>query len=104
MLLSGGLVAFLTLLTSQRAVVMEPGERRLATLVQQLNTIRNAKLKKREESSARRKLAHAKKTKVADDAMQRRLQEEKKRRYREEGKRKAAAAAPRGAKRAKKMH
>ena len=30
----------------QRAVVLEPGERKLYTMVQQLNTIRNAKVKR----------------------------------------------------------
>jgi hypothetical protein len=41
-------------------VVLEPSERRAYTLVQQLNTLRNAKLKKRQEMQARRRVAHDK--------------------------------------------
>lgn len=79
--------------TRQRAVVLEPHERRLYTMVQQLNTIRNAKVKKREEQHTRRKLVIAKKQADADVAMARRVKEEKKRRYREEGKQRAAGAS-----------
>jgi ribosome biogenesis protein BMS1 len=37
----------------QRAVVLEPGERKLYTLVQQLNTIRNAKARACRSAAAR---------------------------------------------------
>ena len=78
--------ALTTLASPQRAVVMEPSERRLYTMVQQLNTIRNTKVKKREEQQERRRLVHDKKQAVEDGAMKRRVTAEKTRRYREEGK------------------
>ena len=42
-------------LEQKRAVVLEPGEKRAVTLVQQLNAIRNAKAAKRQEQQARRR-------------------------------------------------
>ena len=79
-------------LEQKRAVVLEPGERKLYTLVQQLNTIRNEKVRKRSEQQVRRKEALGKKQTVADASMGRRLKEEKKRRYIEEGKKARQAA------------
>ena len=47
-------------LEQRRAVVMEPEEKRLATLVQQLNTIRNDKAAKAREKAAVKRAARAK--------------------------------------------
>lgn len=73
------------LLATKRAVVMEPGERKLATLVQQLNTIRNAKARTREAGAAKRKGAQGKRLAEAAEGKARRVKEERKRKYRDEG-------------------
>ncbi|CAI5981303.1 unnamed protein product [Closterium sp. NIES-65] len=70
------------------AVVMEPQERRLHTMVQQLNTIKNQKVKKRRETT-RKKRAEYEKRKAADEEEQKyRRREEKREKYRKEAKRK----------------
>jgi ribosome biogenesis protein BMS1 len=48
-------------LEQRRAVVLEPGEKRARTLLQQLNAIRNEKARKRVEAGERRRVAGAKK-------------------------------------------
>ena len=72
-------------LEQRRAVVMEPEEKRLATLVQQLNTIRNDKAAKAREKAAVKRAARAKdlaKEQTWRSALQK---ETRKKRYREEG-------------------
>jgi hypothetical protein len=95
---------FFTLSPRRRAVVLEPSERRAYTLVQQLNTLRNAKLKKRQEMQARRRVAHEKK-KALDEAGRRAYnKEERKKRYVEEGqKAKRAAQAEQGGRKKKRQ-
>jgi ribosome biogenesis protein BMS1 len=73
-------------LETRRAVVLEPGERKAYTLVQQLNAIRNLKAKKRIEQQDRRRGVHEKK-KATEDAWREALgKEERKKRARERGK------------------
>ena len=72
-------------LEQRRAVVMEPEEKRLATLVQQLNTIRNDRSEKTKIKQAERRKQRGKelaKEQAWRDALQR---ETRKKRYREEG-------------------
>ena len=84
--------------------MLEPGERKLYTMVQQLNTIRNAKVwtgfrtpvngtdaarflqvKKREEQQARRRKVYAKARSKEEAKSTQRVREERKRRYVQEG-------------------
>lgn len=70
-------------LEARRAVVLEPHERKIYTLVQQLNTIRNEKVRKRKETDQkRRKLFEAKKAKD-DELSKKRKREEIRNRFRE---------------------
>lgn len=48
-------------LEQRRAVVLDKPEKKAATLLQQLNAIRNAKAEKRRTQAARRREVHAKK-------------------------------------------
>lgn len=48
-------------LEQKRAVVLDKPEKKAATLLQQLNAIRNAKAEKRRAQATRRKEVHAKK-------------------------------------------
>ncbi|KAH7296503.1 hypothetical protein KP509_26G025800 [Ceratopteris richardii] len=74
-------------LESRRAVVLEPNERKIHTLVQQLNTIRNEKVKKRkEQNEKRRKIFEMKKAKE-DELSKKRRREEIRERFREAAKR-----------------
>eukprot|EP00271_Cylindrocystis_brebissonii_P019000 TRINITY_DN5589_c0_g2_i1.p1 TRINITY_DN5589_c0_g2~~TRINITY_DN5589_c0_g2_i1.p1 ORF type:complete len:770 (-),score=259.46 TRINITY_DN5589_c0_g2_i1:710-2980(-) len=78
-------------LEQKRAVVLEPSERKLYTLVQQLNTIRNEKVKKRKVANATRNAAHKKK-KAAEEVLSKvRRREERRDRYRTEAQQKKAA-------------
>lgn len=91
-------------LEARRAVVMESGERKAATLLQQLNAIRNQKAKKRIEQQARRKEVYGEK-KAAEDAWREKLsKEERKKRHRDASKAEKIKelGAKRGAKRSKK--
>jgi ribosome biogenesis protein BMS1 len=79
--------------SAQRAVVLEPGERKLYTLVQQLNTIRNAKVKKRQEQHERRRKAFDKVKSKDVAASAQRMKDERKRRYIKEGQQEARKKA-----------
>ncbi|CAG9466424.1 unnamed protein product [Pedinophyceae sp. YPF-701] len=68
-------------LEQRRAVVLEPEEKRMATLLQQLNAIRNEKAKKRREADARRQEARAKKRGREEEAREQVAKQERKRRY-----------------------
>ena len=78
-------------LDQKRGVVRAPGERATATLVSQLNAIRNAKAGKRREKEAVKRAAHAER--VAADAVWRGelLKERKKARWVEQGRAERAA-------------
>ena len=82
-------------LERRRAVVRDKEEKKLATMVQQLNTIHNEKTAKREEQQARRRAAHAKAQRVEDEWRDKLKRETLKRAYREKGKAEAAAARAR---------
>jgi ribosome biogenesis protein BMS1 len=82
-------------LEQRRAVVRDKEEKKLATMVQQLNTIRNEKMAKREEQQARRRAAHAKAQSIEDEWRGKLKRETLKRAYREKGKAEAAAARAR---------
>lgn len=76
------------LLENRRAVVMEPHERKVHALVQQLQVIRNDKVKKRKlQHEDKRKTYELKKDKDEQIA-KRRQREERRKRYREEDKQK----------------
>jgi ribosome biogenesis protein BMS1 len=82
-------------LEQRRAVVHDKEEKKLATMVQQLNTIRNEKMAKRAEQQAVRRAARAK-VQAAEDEWRTKLKKENiKRAYREKGKAEAAAARAR---------
>eukprot|EP00897_Mesotaenium_endlicherianum_P009003 jgi/Mesen1/8130/ME000437S07225 len=85
-------------LEQKRAVVLEPGDRKMYTLVQQLNTIRNDKVKKKKEQNAKKKVVYEKKKAVDEAARHLRQREERRDRYREDAKRKAAGAGGRAKK------
>ena len=53
-------------LESKRAVVLEPGERKQATLLAQLNAIRNQKAGLRRDQRTRQKAAQAKRTEAEE--------------------------------------
>ena len=72
-------------LEQKRAVVMDAEEKKLATLVQQLNTIRNDRSVKARAKAAVKRAARAKET-AKEEAWRMTLQKEtRKKRYREEG-------------------
>jgi ribosome biogenesis protein BMS1 len=72
-------------LEQKRAVVMDAEEKKLATLVQQLNTIRNDRSVKAKAKAAVKRAARAKET-AKEEAWRATLQKEtRKKRYREEG-------------------
>jgi ribosome biogenesis protein BMS1 len=72
-------------LEQKRAVVMDAEEKKLATLVQQLNTIRNDRSVKARAKAAVKRAARAKET-AKEEAWRATLQKEtRKKRYREEG-------------------
>ncbi|GLI71471.1 hypothetical protein VaNZ11_016609 [Volvox africanus] len=72
-------------LEQKRAVVMEPGEKKAYTLIQQLNTIRNEKTRKRQELSKRRHAQYEAKKAAEQEWRARHNKEERKKRYREAG-------------------
>jgi len=72
-------------LEQRRAVVMEPEEKRLATLVQQLNTIRNDRAKKKSEAAAVKRKARAKDLAKEQQWRDAHAKDERKKRYREQG-------------------
>ncbi|KAL2645256.1 hypothetical protein R1flu_012843 [Riccia fluitans] len=71
-------------LEGKRAVIMEPHEKKLFTLVQQLNTIRKEKAKKRKEANAKRREAHDLKVSKDEQLSKLRQREERRKRYRED--------------------
>ncbi|BBN03124.1 ribosome biogenesis protein BMS1 [Marchantia polymorpha subsp. ruderalis] len=71
-------------LETKRAVVMEPHERKLHTLVQQLNTIRKEKAKKRKESNTKRREVHELKKAKEEQISKLHQREERRKRYRDE--------------------
>ncbi|KXZ47518.1 hypothetical protein GPECTOR_34g677 [Gonium pectorale] len=73
-------------LEQKRAVVMEPGEKKAYTLLQQLNAIRNEKARKRREQSGRRREQYSKKQEAQEEWRSKYNKEERKKRYREAGK------------------
>ncbi|KAI5067058.1 hypothetical protein GOP47_0017586 [Adiantum capillus-veneris] len=75
-------------LESRRAVVLEPNERKIHTLVQQLNTIRNEKVKKRKEQNEKRRKVYEMKKAREEEASKKRRREEIRGRFREAAKRK----------------
>jgi len=83
-------------LEQKRAVVLEPGEKKAYTLLQQLNAIRNEKSKKRREQQDRKRVDKDKKA-AAEEAWRSKFnREERKKRYVAQGKeekRKEAAAS-----------
>ena len=82
-------------LEQRRAVVQDKEEKKLATMVQQLNTIRNEKLAKREQQQAVRRAARAKAQKIEDEWRGQLKKDNLKRAYREKGKAEAAQARAR---------
>ncbi|GFR44502.1 hypothetical protein Agub_g5766, partial [Astrephomene gubernaculifera] len=84
-------------LEQKRAVVMEKDEKKAATLLQQLNAIRNEKARKRREQSSRRREQYTKKQAAQEEWRAKFNKEERKKRYREEGKaEKRKELGPRG--------
>jgi len=79
-------------LEQRRAVVRDKEEKKLATMVQQLNTIRNEKNVKREEQQAVRRAARAKAQGKEDEWRNALRKENAKKRFREKGKADAARA------------
>ncbi|KAJ7542996.1 hypothetical protein O6H91_09G021300 [Diphasiastrum complanatum] len=73
------------LLENRRAVVLEPHERKVYTLVQQLQTIRNEKAKKRKQQQEKRKQAYDSQKARDEELRKKNQQEERRKRYREEG-------------------
>ncbi|CAM6115965.1 unnamed protein product [Calypogeia fissa] len=71
-------------LEAKRAVVLEPHERKVFTLVQQLNTIRKEKAKKRKEQNDKRRKVHELKLSKDEEASKLRQREVRRKRYREE--------------------
>lgn len=80
-------------LVPQRAVVLEPGEKKLYTLVQQLNTIRNAKAKLRAEQQARKRKEYDKKRAKLENMSEEHAKAERKKRYRAQGQEEARKKA-----------
>ncbi|XP_057840346.1 uncharacterized protein LOC131050177 isoform X2 [Cryptomeria japonica] len=72
------------ILENRRAVVMEPHERKVHTLVQQLQTIRNEKIKKRKLQHQEQRKAYELKKAKDEQVTKRRQREERRKRYREE--------------------
>ena len=72
-------------LEQRRAVVMEPEEKRLATLVQQLNTIRNDRAVKKREVQAVKRKQRAKDMQKEQEWREKHSKNERKKRYREQG-------------------
>ncbi|GJP30508.1 hypothetical protein CLOM_g3457, partial [Closterium sp. NIES-68] len=70
------------------AVVLEPEERRLHTMVQQLNTIKNQKVKKRRETMRKKRAEYEKRKAVDEEEQKYRRREEKREKFRKEAKRK----------------
>ncbi|MCO5606331.1 hypothetical protein L7F22_060518 [Adiantum nelumboides] len=75
-------------LESRRAVVLEPNERKIHTLVQQLNTIRNEKVKKRKEHNEKKRKVYEMKKARDEEASKKRRREEIRGRFRDAAKRK----------------
>ena len=82
-------------LDSRRAVALDREGKRAASLVAQLNAIRNAKAAKRLAKQATKRAAHSKKVAEIEASKGARRKEERKRKFVEEG-RKERAAAKRG--------
>ena len=70
----------------KRAVVQDKEEKKMATMVQQLNTIRNEKMAKRKAQQEIRRAVKAKKDAKDNEWRSVLEKERKKSRYREEGK------------------
>eukprot|EP00051_Salpingoeca_urceolata_P033969 m.22984 g.22984 ORF g.22984 m.22984 type:complete len:1182 (+) comp7018_c0_seq1:219-3764(+) len=70
---------------SRRAVVADPAERRVQTLIQQLNTIKHDKAKKRQAANTKRRLEHLKKTSKEDERRSIKRKEEMKKAYKQKG-------------------
>ena len=79
-------------LEQRRAVVRDKDEKKLATMVQQLNTIRNEKVAKREAQQAVRRAARAKAQGKEDEWRNALKKDAAKKRHRERGKAEAARA------------
>ncbi|KAJ1480647.1 hypothetical protein T484DRAFT_1626822 [Baffinella frigidus] len=71
---------------SKRAVVMEPVERKMHTLMQKISTIRNDKAVKRKEAAVVSKAALQKRLEKKGESLEEYRKDEKKKRYRKEGK------------------
>lgn len=82
-------------LETKRQVVLEPQERRVNTLVQQLRTINNDKTKRNKEKQRKRFAAYKQKKAQEQELMEKRLKKARKRMFKEEGKLRGAAAAKR---------
>ena len=82
-------------LERRRAVVQDKEEKKLTTMVQQLNTIRNEKMEKRAEQQERRRAVRAKAQAIEDEWRGKLKREKLKSAYREKSKAEAAAARAR---------
>jgi ribosome biogenesis protein BMS1 len=72
------------LLEQKRAVVMEPHERHVQALVNQLNTIRNEKVKKSKIQQDKKRKLHEMKQAEADAVSKKRQRDERRERYRQQ--------------------
>ncbi|XP_078159429.1 P-loop containing nucleoside triphosphate hydrolases superfamily protein [Carex rostrata] len=73
-------------LDQKRAVVMEPHEKKLLTLVQTLKTMHNEKKRKRDLEKEKKRKSHEKEKAKTEEVMKKRRKEERKERYRREDK------------------
>ncbi|KAI9202712.1 uncharacterized protein BJ171DRAFT_166060 [Polychytrium aggregatum] len=76
-------------LLQRRAVVMDADEKKVFTLMQQINTLQHEKTKKRKEKAAERRAEHQKKQAREDKIGDAKLKEKKKEFFRAEGKKRA---------------
>lgn len=72
-------------LLSRRSVIMEPKERKVFNLIQQINTIKNDKLKKKKEERANRLAKHLKQKQESELKQEERQRNDRKRVYKMEG-------------------
>ena|SRR5690349_7396947 len=72
-------------LENRRGVIMEPKERKIHTLMQQLNTIKNEKLKKKKERQKRRPSEHVKEKAKEEKELDTKRKTAKKKLYKLEG-------------------
>ncbi|KAJ4764305.1 P-loop containing nucleoside triphosphate hydrolases superfamily protein [Rhynchospora pubera] len=73
-------------LDQKRAVIMEPHEKKLLTLVQSLRTLHNEKKRKRELEKEKKRKANEKEKAKTEEVLKKRRREERKERYRREDK------------------